>query len=39
VTNSGVTFADVIGLERAKEALKKAVILPLNYPHLFQGIY
>jgi vacuolar protein-sorting-associated protein 4 len=28
----------VIGLEQAKEALKEAVILPVKFPQLFQGI-
>jgi len=38
VTDSHVTFDDVIGLEQAKEALKEAVILPVKFPQLFQGI-
>ncbi|CAF1328459.1 unnamed protein product [Rotaria sp. Silwood1] len=37
ITDPQVTFADVIGLEQAKEALKEAVILPVKFPHLFQG--
>ncbi|CAF4009911.1 unnamed protein product [Rotaria sordida] len=37
ITDPQVTFADVIGLEQAKEALKEAVILPVKYPQLFQG--
>ncbi|CAF2590716.1 unnamed protein product [Rotaria sp. Silwood2] len=37
VTDPQVSFADVIGLEQAKEALKEAVILPVKFPHLFQG--
>ncbi|CAF4997144.1 unnamed protein product, partial [Rotaria sp. Silwood1] len=36
ITDPQVTFADVIGLEQAKEALKEAVILPVKFPHLFQ---
>lgn len=32
-----VKWSDVIGLEGAKEALKEAVILPIKFPHLFQG--
>ncbi len=39
ITNSNVTFADVVGLEQAKEALKEAVILPVKFPQLFHGIY
>lgn len=38
VTNPNVTFADVVGLEQAKEALKEAVILPVKFPQLFQGM-
>jgi len=38
VTDPNVTFADVVGLEQAKEALKEAVILPVKFPQLFQGI-
>jgi vacuolar protein-sorting-associated protein 4 len=32
-----VRWEDVAGLEQAKEALKEAVILPIKFPHLFQG--
>jgi vacuolar protein-sorting-associated protein 4 len=32
-----IQWADVIGLERAKEALKEAVITPIKFPHLFTG--
>jgi SpoVK/Ycf46/Vps4 family AAA+-type ATPase len=32
-----VHWEDVAGLEQAKEALKEAVILPIKFPHLFQG--
>jgi vacuolar protein-sorting-associated protein 4 len=32
-----VSWEDVAGLEQAKEALKEAVILPIKFPHLFQG--
>ena len=32
-----VKWEDVAGLDRAKEALKEAVILPIKFPHLFQG--
>ncbi|CAF1275972.1 unnamed protein product [Adineta steineri] len=37
VTDPNVSFADVIGLEQAKDALKEAVILPVKFPQLFQG--
>jgi vacuolar protein-sorting-associated protein 4 len=39
VTDPNVSFADVIGLDQAKEALKEAVILPVKFPQLFLGIY
>jgi len=32
-----VKWSDVAGLEKAKEALQEAVILPLKYPHIFIG--
>eukprot|EP00802_Teleaulax_amphioxeia_P014562 Tamp_14630.p1 GENE.Tamp_14630~~Tamp_14630.p1 ORF type:complete len:450 (+),score=112.70 Tamp_14630:107-1456(+) len=32
-----VKWEDIAGLEQAKEALKEAVILPINFPQLFQG--
>ncbi|KAF2400058.1 vacuolar protein sorting-associated protein 4 [Trichodelitschia bisporula] len=32
-----IKWEDVAGLEQAKEALKEAVILPIKFPHLFQG--
>lgn len=32
-----VKWEDVAGLDQAKEALKEAVILPIKFPHLFQG--
>jgi vacuolar protein-sorting-associated protein 4 len=32
-----VKWEDVAGLEGAKEALKEAVLLPIRFPHLFQG--
>lgn len=32
-----VQWSDVAGLDLAKEALKEAVILPIKFPHLFQG--
>jgi vacuolar protein-sorting-associated protein 4 len=37
VADPNVSFADVIGLEQAKDALKEAVILPVKFPQLFQG--
>merc|ERR1712160_113380 len=32
-----VKWSDVAGLEKAKESLQEAVILPLKFPHLFTG--
>ena len=32
-----IRWEDVAGLDQAKEALKEAVILPIKFPHLFQG--
>ena len=32
-----IHWDDVAGLLAAKEALKEAVILPIKFPHLFQG--
>ena len=32
-----VTWDDVAGLQKAKEALKEAVIMPLRFPEIFKG--
>ena len=32
-----ITFDDIAGLEDAKVLLKEAIVLPLQYPHLFSG--
>ena len=32
-----VSLDDVAGLEKAKQDLKEAAILPIQYPQLFQG--
>lgn len=37
VEKPNIKWADVAGLEGAKEALKEAVILPIKFPHLFTG--
>lgn len=31
-------FHDVVGLNRAKQLLKEAVLMPMKYPHLFTGL-
>ena len=33
-----VKWDDIAGLQVAKEALKESVILPVKFPHLFQGM-
>ena len=35
IENPNVTFADIVGLDKAKALLKEAVMLPLKYPQLF----
>ncbi|XP_037072283.1 vacuolar protein sorting-associated protein 4A-like [Pollicipes pollicipes] len=35
--NLNVKWADVAGLDAAKESLKEAVIMPIKFPHLFTG--
>ncbi|XP_078666140.1 vacuolar protein sorting-associated protein 4B-like isoform X1 [Branchiostoma floridae x Branchiostoma belcheri] len=37
VPKGSLRFQDVAGLEEAKQALREAIILPLQYPHLFTG--
>lgn len=37
VSPGGLTFSDVAGLDQAKQALKEAIIMPIEYPHLFTG--
>ena len=32
-----VKWEDIVGLEKAKESLKEAVIFPVKFPKLFQG--
>ena len=39
IGNSGVGFDDVAGLEKAKQILKEAIIMPVQYPQLFTGIW
>ncbi|CAI9719109.1 protein-sorting-associated 4 [Octopus vulgaris] len=36
-TKSHLTFNDVAGLSDAKQALYEAIIMPLQFPHLFTG--
>ncbi|CAF1395731.1 unnamed protein product [Didymodactylos carnosus] len=37
VSETKVSFHDVVGLDQAKEALIEAVILPIKFPRLFTG--
>ena len=36
--NPGVDFGSIVGLDEAKRLLKEAVLMPLKYPHYFEGI-
>ncbi|GLE06242.1 hypothetical protein PINS_up015484 [Pythium insidiosum] len=36
--NPNVRWEDVIGLQETKRLLKEAVVMPLKYPQLFQGL-
>ncbi|CAD7958847.1 unnamed protein product [Amoebophrya sp. A120] len=38
VKNPNVQWTDIVGLERPKQLVKEAVVLPMKYPQLFQGI-
>jgi katanin p60 ATPase-containing subunit A1 len=38
VANPKVSFSDVLGLDDAKRLLKEAVLMPMKYPHFFEGI-
>ena len=38
IENPNVTFDQIVGLSDAKRLLREAVLLPLKYPHFFQGI-
>lgn len=37
VSSGRVKFTDVAGLDMAKATLREAIIMPLQYPHLFTG--
>ncbi|GFS23494.1 vacuolar protein sorting-associated protein 4A [Elysia marginata] len=39
IESPNVKWDDVAGLDRAKESLKEAVILPVKFPHLFTGVH
>jgi katanin p60 ATPase-containing subunit A1 len=36
--NPDITFDDIAELDKAKDVLEEAVLLPLVMPHLFKGI-
>jgi len=36
--NPGVMWDSIVGLGHAKSLLKEAVVMPLRYPHFFQGL-
>lgn len=36
--NPNIKFKDIVGLDTAKRLLKEAVLMPMKYPHFFQGI-
>ncbi|CAD7958892.1 unnamed protein product [Amoebophrya sp. A25] len=38
VRNPGVSWRDIIGLERPKQLVSEAVLFPMKYPSLFRGI-
>jgi vacuolar protein-sorting-associated protein 4 len=38
MNNPSVKWTDIVGLDEAKEALKEAVLLPIKFPHFFEGI-
>lgn len=37
VEKPNIKWTDVAGLEGAKESLQNAIILPVKFPHMFQG--
>ena len=37
VSHGLIKFCDVVGLNDAKQALKEAVVTPLQFPHFFTG--
>ena len=36
--NPGVKWDDIVGLDSAKRLLDEAVVMPINYPSIFQGL-
>ena len=37
IAKGQLRFTDIAGLEEAKKTLKDAIIMPLQFPHLFTG--
>jgi SpoVK/Ycf46/Vps4 family AAA+-type ATPase len=37
VTDTKVSFDDIVGLEQAKELLIESIIIPIQHPQLFTG--
>ncbi|XP_041459549.1 suppressor protein of bem1/bed5 double mutants-like isoform X1 [Lytechinus variegatus] len=37
IRKGSISFQDVAGLSEAKEILREAIIMPIQYPHLFTG--
>ena len=35
--NLNVKWADIVGLETAKDLLRESIVYPINYPELYEG--
>jgi katanin p60 ATPase-containing subunit A1 len=38
VNNPNVKWSDIAGLEKSKKLIKEAIVFPIKYPQLFQGL-